>query len=58
MRSEIPENIEIRLKQTQIDAHGIIKIDVTKLARLNDFLDLPYSAGVDEGVVDHQNLLL
>ena len=54
---EIPQHVDVVLEQAQIHAHGIVVINFAQRATLDEFTDLPDGAGVDEGVIDHQNAI-
>ena len=60
MHREIPENVDIMLEKPEVHAHGIIVVDLTEVARANQFVNLTNGAGVNKGVIDveHQVALV
>src|SRR2546427_2780094 len=55
VRREIPQDADVRLKQTEIEPHRVIVIDLSEFPGIDDLPQLPYGAGVYEGVIDHQD---
>ncbi len=57
MRRQIPNDVDIVLKQTEVDAYGIEIIDVADIAVIQILFDQPHGAGVNKGVIQHQHQL-
>ena len=52
---QVPQDVDVLLEQTEIDADGIVVVDLAELARLGELFHLANRAGVDEGVAHHQH---
>ena len=53
MRSEIPQHVDIVLEKSQIDAGGIVVIELAQSSFAEQLRDLSHRAGKQEGVVHH-----
>ena len=58
MRSEVPDDIDIMLKQPQIHAQCIVVVQIAQFPFVDKFLDLPHRAGKQKGVVYHDLQIL
>ncbi len=54
---QIPEHVDILLKQPEVDADGIVVVEVSQLAAADQLADLLHGAGINKGVVNHQHEL-
>src|SRR5712692_2008432 len=52
---QVPQDIEVVLKQPQIDAHGIVIVDVAQLTRINQFPYEAHGTRVNKRMVHHEN---
>src|SRR5207249_11102031 len=53
--SEVPGNVDVFLKKTEIETPAIDVTDVADVARLDDFNDLPHGRRIEKGVIHHQD---
>src|SRR5438477_3528881 len=58
VRREIPSDVYIFLKQTQVKAARIDVTDVANVSRLHDLDNFTHWRRVEEGMVDHQDQVL
>ena len=58
VRREIPSDVYIFLKQTQVKAARIDVTDVANVSRLHDLDNFTHWRRVEEGMVDHQDQAL
>src|SRR5207244_7589997 len=55
VRRQIPEHIDVALKQAEINPDRIEVQQIAELAARNDLLDLSHRTGVHESVIDHKS---
>src|ERR1019366_3094423 len=53
MWSKIPNHIYVMLEQAQVDAHGVVVIQVAQHSFLQQLFDLAHGSGEEKGVVHH-----
>src|SRR5690554_4206607 len=54
VRSEVPDYVNVVLKESQVHPGGVVVVELSELAVVDQFLHLANRAGEKKGVVDHQ----
>ncbi len=54
MRSEVPDDVDVVLKEAEIDPHRIKIVNITEPARRDDLLHLADGSRIDERVIDEE----
>ena len=57
MDREIPDHVHVALEQPEVHPRGVVVVDVADLAGSDQAGDGLDRAGVDEGMIDHQDAL-
>ena len=55
MRREIPEDIHVRLKQSEVESDGVVVINLPEIPGVDDVPQFSNRAGIDKSVIDHQH---
>ncbi|MDH6706256.1 hypothetical protein P3T27_002979 [Kitasatospora sp. MAA19] len=55
VRGEVPQHVDVRLHQSEVDPHRVEELNVADLAAVHQFADPAHHRGVAEGVVAHQH---
>ncbi len=55
MDREVPDNVDVVLEETEIDAHRVVVIDVAQLSGDDDLAHLAHRGRVNERVVHQQH---
>ena len=53
VRRKVPKHVDIVLEEAQIDASGIVVVELSQSSFLEQLRDFLHRAGEQEGVVDH-----
>ena len=53
VRRKIPENVDIVLEKPQVDASGIVVVELSQSSFVKQLADLLHRAGEEEGVIHH-----
>ena len=54
MDRQVPEHVDVVLKESEIDADRVVVVQATETALVDQVFDPAHRIRVDEGVVDHQ----
>src|SRR2546430_14375856 len=57
MDGQIPNHVYIVLEESEINAYGVVVVDVAQGVRGDQLPNLSHGASVDKGVIHHQNTL-
>jgi len=55
MGSEVPDDVDIMLEQSEVDADAVDEVEISEFPLLQEFLHFPHGAAEEERMIDHED---